>query len=295
VEDNREKPKMLTENSLTEITKLKHRKFGAVIIARNEEKNIEASLKSLLNQTLKPEKIIVVDDGSKDKTSEIASSFKGVEVIKFNEDHETWLDEPDLAKVFNTGILELDLIDLDFVMLTASDIIYPEEYCQSIISSMNIETNVVVAGGVINNERCHRPRGAGRIVRTDFLKIIGNGYPIRHGYEGYMLLKAEQLGYKVEVFPIAYGTIRKSGLNYSKKHYYHEGKSAKALGYSRLYVLGKIGLLFLRDRKHAIRFVKGYLSDTKLYEKELRIFNAKRQNEIIFYEPRLLLYRLLHR
>lgn len=285
---------LLSEKSLIEIKKLKHSKLGVVIIARNEEQNIGNSLKSLVNQTLKPESIIVVDDGSTDKTFEIADSFKEVSVIKFQEKHESWLHEPELAKVFNLGISKLQN-DLDFVMFSASDIIYPEEYLQSLVSSMNIETNVAIGGGVIQGERCHRPRGAGRIVRVDFLKSIGFGYPIRIGYEGYLLLKAEQLGYKVAVFPIAYKTARKSGVNYATKHFYNEGMSSKALGYSRLYVAGKAILLVFRNVKFAKRYVKGYFSEPKMYEKELRTFVAKRQNEIIFHRPRLLLYRLLNR
>lgn len=287
--------KLQTKESLSDITKLKQSRYGVVIIARNEEKTIGTSLDSLLNQTLKPQKIIVVDDGSTDKTFEIASSFKNVSVIHFNIIHDTWLSDPNLASVFNFGIQELDLINLDYVVLSASDIIYPEEYCQSIISSMNSQKIIGVGGGIINNERCHRPRGAGRIVRTDLLKSIGNGYPIRYGYEGYLLLKAEQLGFKVQVFPIPYKTIRKTGTNHTKKYFYHEGKATKALGYSRIYVSGKFLLMFLKDRKNSITFLKGYLSDTKKYEKELRIFNTKRQKEIIFHKPRLLLYRLLNR
>jgi len=56
-------------------------KVSVIIPARNEEKNLPFLLQSLKNQTLKPFEIIVVDDFSEDKTSDIAKSF-GVKVIQ---------------------------------------------------------------------------------------------------------------------------------------------------------------------------------------------------------------------
>ncbi len=56
-------------------------KVSIVIPAYNEEKDIGACLSSLEQQTLKDFEIIVVDDGSKDDTRNIARSFKKVKVI----------------------------------------------------------------------------------------------------------------------------------------------------------------------------------------------------------------------
>jgi cellulose synthase/poly-beta-1,6-N-acetylglucosamine synthase-like glycosyltransferase len=55
-----------------------------VIPALNEEKNIPLCLASLMRQTLRPRKIILVDDGSTDKTPAYAKDFcdaNGVELI----------------------------------------------------------------------------------------------------------------------------------------------------------------------------------------------------------------------
>jgi len=46
-------------------------KISVISTVLNEEKNIKCFIKSLLHQTKKPDKIIVVDGGSKDKTYEI--------------------------------------------------------------------------------------------------------------------------------------------------------------------------------------------------------------------------------
>ena len=48
-----------------------------VIPAYNAARYIEATLKSVLAQTLPPDEVLVIDDGSKDNTAEIAQSFNG--------------------------------------------------------------------------------------------------------------------------------------------------------------------------------------------------------------------------
>lgn len=46
-----------------------------IVPAYNAEKTVEKALQSLINQTFKDIEIIIIDDGSKDKTREIISSF----------------------------------------------------------------------------------------------------------------------------------------------------------------------------------------------------------------------------
>jgi len=56
---------------------------SVVIPAYNEEKNIGRTIKSVLDQDYKGKiEIIVVDDGSTDSTSKVASSFRGVKVYR---------------------------------------------------------------------------------------------------------------------------------------------------------------------------------------------------------------------
>jgi len=51
-------------------------KISVIIPVYNEEELIGECLKSLLNQTLKPEEIIIIDDGSTDKTRQIIRKYK---------------------------------------------------------------------------------------------------------------------------------------------------------------------------------------------------------------------------
>jgi cellulose synthase/poly-beta-1,6-N-acetylglucosamine synthase-like glycosyltransferase len=70
--------KSINENS----QKSKLAPVTLLIPAYNEETTIAQTLDSLVNQTWIPEKIIVIDDFSSDKTGEISRSYKGVDVIR---------------------------------------------------------------------------------------------------------------------------------------------------------------------------------------------------------------------
>ena len=65
-----------------------HKKFSSITViipAHNEELYIEEAIRSVINARFNGKKeIIVVDDGSIDKTAEIASRFKkqGVKLIR---------------------------------------------------------------------------------------------------------------------------------------------------------------------------------------------------------------------
>ena len=49
--------------------------FYIVIPAHNEEENIAQTLHSIVNQKLKPKKLVVVNDNSTDNTGEIINDF----------------------------------------------------------------------------------------------------------------------------------------------------------------------------------------------------------------------------
>ncbi|MGD0295029.1 MAG: glycosyltransferase family A protein [Terracidiphilus sp.] len=60
----------------------RHPSVSAVIPAYNAERFISGTIQSVLAQTHKIAEIIVVDDGSTDRTAEIAAGFPGVRVIQ---------------------------------------------------------------------------------------------------------------------------------------------------------------------------------------------------------------------
>ena len=51
-------------------------KYVLITAAKNEELFIEKTIQSVLNQTIKPEKWIIVSDGSTDQTNDIVEQYK---------------------------------------------------------------------------------------------------------------------------------------------------------------------------------------------------------------------------
>jgi len=98
-------------------------KISAVVLTKNEEKNIEKCLKSLqfCNE------IIVVDDFSNDNTKEIVKKFKSLKVIKIIEKNLNG----DFASQRNFGISKASF---DWVLLVDADEEVSEELNKEIIS-----------------------------------------------------------------------------------------------------------------------------------------------------------------
>lgn len=261
-------------------------RVAAVIPARNEENFIGKTLAALFSQHSSPSRVIVVNDGSTDRTAEIASAA-GAEVIDMPDRGYNVQGTPILAGVINCGLERLEEHgygdDGDYVLLLGADHILPPHYLTTALDAMAEDSRLVLCSGVIEGERSIVPRGSGRIVRADFWHSIGFRYPENFGFETYVVLKAQQQGYNVKVLRnLVSQTLRKTGRNYKKSVYVSYGKSLKALGYSRLYSAARIGLISMKNPKGGYYMVKGYLSDdVQTYDSELRSYLSSIQHKRI--------------
>src|SRR5574342_1428992 len=155
--------------------------YFIIVTCRNSEKDIEAAILSLLNQTLKPEYIVVVDDGSFDNTNtilkRIKNNFKNFYVIT---NPDLGYDIGRVVTNWNKAIKlvsDLKLKQTDYHMISADDTEYEERYAQKIISYMDSNSKIAIASGVYDNIEYRLPRGAGRFVRNSFLISKYGFYP----------------------------------------------------------------------------------------------------------------------
>jgi len=250
-------------------------RVATIIPARNEEKFIGETLAALLNQDITDNNIIVVNDGSEDKTKEVVNSFPNIDLINIENRGFDAHGTPNLAKVINQGLEKL-LPDVlyDYIMILGSDHILPSNYIRKIVDQMDDNRDIAICSGQIKGEKSKVPRGSGRIVRSDFWKTIGLQYPLKFGFETYLLIKAQQLGYRINVLnDLISLTSRPTRKSYKKETYVSYGKSLRALGYIQLYSAGRIGLISLKNPKGAFYMLKGYTSsDIEFYEEDFRSF-----------------------
>lgn len=259
-------------------------RIATIIPARNEEKFIGETLTALLKQDLENNHIIVVNDGSEDRTSEVVNSFDNIELINIENRGFNAQGTPLLSMVINIGLEKLlPQVSYDYIMILGSDHILPSHYIRKIVDYMDNNKDIAICSGQISGEKSIVPRGSGRIVRSEFWKTIGLQYPLNFGFETYLLIKAQQLGYKINVLNelVSY-TTRPTRTSYKKETYIAYGKALRALGYSQLYSAARIGLISLKNPKGAIYMLKGYTcNDIILYENDVRNFLKSIQHKRI--------------
>jgi glycosyltransferase involved in cell wall biosynthesis len=236
---------------------------GVVVKVRDEQDAIEDSLLNLLAQTLKPF-IVVVNDGSVDRTGEIASKYADA-VVNLQRHEESWVGRPELASVVNAGLNVLKDKELDFVMFSDGEVLYPSNYIEEIIKRMK-DSDITLASGVAEGEvsRSFSPRGCGRVVDAKWFRSVGFRYPENYAFEAYLVYKALSEGKKVTVFPkLKFELLRETRL-FPKKAYFW-GKGMKALNYDAFYALGRSFLVSLRSPRNGFAMLRGYFSDVEKY------------------------------
>ena len=255
-------------------------KIAVVIIAKNEEKLIGKTLDSLRNQDLKPYRTILVNDGSTDRTEEIALTYNEVEIVNRKNTGTNLQTKKELAETINVGLSKLkDEKDCVFIVKLDADIILPKNYLSTINERMTLNSKIAVSSGVIEGEYSVVPRGAGRVVRFDFWKKIGLAYPVNYGFEGYLLFKARSMGYEVTIFrDLVMRTGRKTGSTLNPKLYYNYGLGMKTVGQTFPYVLVRALIIAKKDPLRAFYLLRGFLSSyNDLFEPELREYVKKTQ------------------
>ena len=240
--------------------------------ARNEEENLPKCLENLLGQTLRPQKILVINDASTDGTQRVCDQF-GVSVVNLTEQHENYVTTPGLAyklaKVINHAFPPP--LSCEYMMQHSPDMTIPPDYIEGLTTLMKRDPRLVIASGRIEGEysRENHPRGAGRICKTWFWTKHIKKLPLSYTYETYPLLKAQSLGLKVQcVYDYVMTTSRPT-----RQYKANYGYAMRELGYLLPYVLGKCVLGLPKAKTKVLRLLYSYLtSPYKLEDPGLKRF-----------------------
>jgi hypothetical protein len=149
-------------------------------------------------------------------------------------------------------------------MISGDDCIYPSYYVQSIVERMDRDATIVVGSGRPSQSGLrsdeHSPSGSGRVVRVSFLRKVGFRFPIRAGWEAWLLYKAEQEGYKTQLFgDLVYAHVRPRG---AAHRFIYWGAAMHTLGYHPLYAMGRIAQNLVKHAsfQSAFGLLLGYLN-----------------------------------
>ena len=128
--------------------------YYIVIPAHNEERFLKSTLNSILEQTLLPQKVIVVNDNSTDGTEAIIDGFltKSPLLQKVNINSSTeHMPGSKVINAFNAGVKLLD-DDYDILVKLDADLILPPNYFEVIAKHFERDTNLGICGGFIYEE-----------------------------------------------------------------------------------------------------------------------------------------------
>ncbi len=182
--------------------------------ARNEEKYIEHTLRSVVSQTILPRQWIVVNDNSTDRTGEIveryAREFPFLRLLTVR--NRPARDFSSKVFAFNAGYAALDVGDYRFIGNLDADVTLGPDYYERIMGEFRRIPGLGIAGGLILEEREGQLRerfanhygvsGAVQVFTRECYETIGGYIPMRYGGEDpvsqYM---ARMHGWKVLTIP----------------------------------------------------------------------------------------------
>ena len=258
-------------------------KYYIVIPAYNEEAFIALTLQSLVSQTLLPKKVVVVNDNSTDKTSEIVLAFakENPFITLVNKTSEAiHLPGSKVIQAFHKGFETLDN-NYDVIVKLDADLILPNNYFESISSTFEKDAEVAMVGGfayiekngdwILENltDKDHI-RGAFKAYRKTFFEQMGNLKPAM-GWDTVDELLAKFYGWKVITdSSLIVKHLKPTGANYNKTARYKQGEAFYTLGYgffitaiasAKLAMMKKKPLLFL---DYVLGFWKAKMANTPL-------------------------------
>jgi glycosyltransferase involved in cell wall biosynthesis len=263
-----------------------------VIPTYNEEAYLAQTLQSLVEQTITPNKIVIVNDNSTDNSQIIIDDFSSkYNYISSVTNISAAIHEPGskVINAFNKGLEELD-DNFDVVCKFDADLIFPKQYVQSIISIFKINPACGMAGGFCyildkndwkleNLTNKDHIRGALKAYKKECFKEIG-GLKSTMGWDTIDELLAQYHGWKIETDPsLQVKHMKPTGASYHKSGTHKQGEAFYKMRYG--FILSFIAIVKLGTRKKSFMFIvntmKGYykaLRDGKAYSvsKEEGIF-----------------------
>lgn len=248
--------------------------YYIVIPAHNEEAFIALTLQSLAEQTFLPAKVVVVDDNSTDKTSEIVQEFASkhpfISLVK-KASEAIHLPGSKVIQAFHKGYETLDE-NYDVIVKLDADLILPANYFETIITIFESDSKIGMAGGfayiekngdwILENltDKDHI-RGAFKAYRKECFLQIGTLKPAM-GWDTVDELLCKFYDWKVVTdASLKVKHLKPTGANYNKTARFKQGEAFYTLGYGFLITAIASAKLAMLKKKPFLFFdyIQGFL------------------------------------
>jgi len=181
--------------------------------AKNEAAFIEQTIKSVVRQTMRPVRWLIVSDGSRDGTDEIVNRFvaqhKWIEFLRMPE--RDTRDFGGKAVCFNTGYTRLKHLPHDIVASLDADITFGPDYFEFLLDKLASDPSLGIVGTPFSeNAQTYDYRfssiqhvsGACQVFRRECFEAIGGYVPAKGGgIDVIAVLTARLKGWRTRTFP----------------------------------------------------------------------------------------------
>lgn len=188
--------------------------FVIITPAHNEQDFIKYTIESVLSQTIRPDRWVIVDDGSSDRTSQIVNSYaqqyEFIKLVKIEREEIRNFGKKAIA--FGRGVVEVEELDYQFIGNLDADIILRTNYFEGILQEFYSDPKLGIGGGIVytkigrdfisSDKTLNSVGGAVQFFRRLCFDAIGGYIPLKYGgIDAAAEIKARMLGWKVRKFP----------------------------------------------------------------------------------------------
>jgi len=179
--------------------------------ARNEAVFIELTLKSVVSQTVRPLRWVIVSDGSTDGTDEIVNRYAAdhpwIELLRMPERRERHFAGK--VHAFNAGYARVKDLNYDAIGSMDADISFDQDYFCFLLGKLSEDPALGLVGTPFKDTSMYDYRfvslehvsGACQFFRRDCFKDIGGYVPVKGGGVDHIaVISARMKGWKTRTF-----------------------------------------------------------------------------------------------
>jgi glycosyltransferase involved in cell wall biosynthesis len=188
-------------------------RYVVVTPVRNEEANLPKTIKSMVAQTLRPSRWVIVDDGSGDDTGAVARRYAAqhdwIQVIK-RVDRGCRKPGGGVVEAFYEGLRAAEQMPWEYLVKLDGDLSFGQHYFQRLFAYFGQVQRLGIAGGdvydittkglMLERQPRFHVRGATKVYRRACWEAIG-GLPPAPGWDTLDEVKAHMRGFITRSFP----------------------------------------------------------------------------------------------